>query len=563
MRRSLGSDRVFSALQIALAVTDAVGRLALPASVLALGRDASRAALVAAIVAGAAALLRSHLMAIATERSLITTWRRVIDAACARPADAVPRRRESDESVAMLLEGAQEEATFASAFLPRAGGVVLALLGITAASVALLGPVAIAVGVAVVGVLAGATAVLGRGLREAEARSWEGHGQLSRDLRLLLEGALELRATGREEQVAAGARDLGDDVARYRGRAAAIGARLTLLPASLALIAVAAPVHAGASAIRAIVVGDRLFDAAILGFAGVSAALSAANVWEEWSSTRPRRERFRSFTAALDGAPSPSRTAAPTGSLADTAISFQRFGHAWSADGRCTPEALDLDLPPRRGVALVGPNGCGKTTAALALLGAFAPSAGAVTIDGQSSHTIDRSSMSGRIGYVPQDPVLVPGESVAWHCRLHESVAVSDADVDAALDRVHLLPSLVSRARARGVAARDVAAGELSGGERRRMALARALLHPRELYVLDEPEAGLDASARQALTGILAALAVEARVVLIAHDRSAIPADFLVVTLPGPLPGTLPGAPPAAEEDVSDAVDSPDMDSPG
>lgn len=537
MRRTRPVDhrqrRVLRVLQIGLAVTDAAGRLALPTAVLALGRDASRAALIAALVATSCALLRAHLTSIAIERSLGLAWIQVVGAARARPAAEIPRRRESDESVAMLVEGAQEEAVFASSFLPRAGGVAITLFGVAIAVVVLLGPVAIAVGLVLIGVLAGATSLLGRGLREAEARSWDAYGLLTREMRVLLDGALELRAIGREEQVAASALALSRTVAHHRAKAAAIGARLTLLPASLALVAVAAPVDAGAAALRAIVVGDRLFDAAVLGFAAVSAALSASNVWEEWTATRPRRERFRSFTSRA-GLPEVAPTSgAPAASLAEVPIAFERFGHAWSEDGHLTPQALDLVLPPRRGVALVGPNGSGKTTAALALLGVVEPTAGAVTVGGVPAHVAARADRGGRVGYVPQDPVLVPGESVAWHCRLHEPEPPSDAAIDAALVRVDLLSALSSRARARGVAARDVAAGELSGGERRRMALARAILRPRELYVLDEPEAALDLEARSRLASLLEELAARARVVLIAHDRAAIPPGFDVVTLPG------------------------------
>jgi ATP-binding cassette subfamily C protein CydD len=177
------------------------------------------------------------------------------------------------------------------------------------------------------------------------------------------------------------------------------------------------------------------------------------------------------------------------------------------------------------------------------------PTVGSITVGGVPAHVAARADRAARVGYVPQDPMLVPGESVAWHCRLHEPEPASDAAIDAALARVGLLPALTSRARARGIHPRDVAAGELSGGERRRMALARAILRPRELYVLDEPEAALDLEARALLAALLQELARTARVVLIVHDRAAIPADFAVIPLSGAVAdGPASGASPVAVE---------------
>ena len=306
------------------------------------------------------------------------------------------------------------------------------------------------------------------------------------------------------------------------------------MPAALAVLAVAGPSRAGVDVVVRALGGPRLFEASILGAAAIAVALAAARVAEEVTSTQPRRARFRAFVAAGERRGEVRLTPPPSASLADVPIAYAGFGHAWSADGKLTPAALDLVLPPRAGVALVGPNGSGKTTAALALLGVVAPTTGSVTIDGRPAHGVDRRGLGSRVGYVPQDPLLVPGESIAWHCRLHEEDEVADDVVDRALDRVGLLAILTSRARARGLAPRDVPAGELSGGERRRLALARAILRPRVLYVLDEPEAALDTEARHDLVALLGELVTSARVVLIAHDSTAIPPGFVVVRLEAP-----------------------------
>lgn len=532
--RSPGADRGLTALQVGLAVVDAAGRLALPIAVLGLARGDGDAALVAASVACVCAAARGALAARAIERALVAAWIDATDAACGRSVQSLPRRREDDGSVAVLLDGLHEQASFEAQLVPQVAGLGVAGLATAVLSVIVLGPGTTAAGAALLAVLGLIGLALGRGLRAAQLAVWEGFGRSARELRLLVEGAVELRATGRERDVADRAVAIGRGIAENQARASAASARVALLPAALAVLAIAGPSRAGVDVVVRALGGPRLFEASILGAAAIAVALAAARVAEEMTSTQPRRARFRAFVAAGRRPGDAPHTPPPSGSLAEVPIAFEGFGHAWSADGQLTPAALDLALPPRAGVALVGPNGSGKTTAALALLGVVAPTAGAVTIDGRPAHRVDRRGLGSRIGYVPQDPLLVPGESIGWHCRLHEEDDVADDEVDRALDRVGLLAILTSRARARGLAPRDVPAGELSGGERRRLALARAILRPRELYVLDEPEAALDAAARHALAGLLEELAASARIVLIAHDSTAIPPGFTIVRLTRP-----------------------------
>lgn len=530
--RSPGADRGLTTLQVGLAVVDAAARLALPIAVLGLARGDGDAALAASIVACACAAARGSLAARAIERALVAAWVDAADAACGRSVQSLPRRREEDGSVAVLLDGLHEQASFEAQLVPHVVGLGIAGAATAVLSVVVLGPVTTTAGALLLVVLGLVGLVLGRGLRAAQREVWDGFGRSARELRLLVEGALELRATGRERDVADRAVAIGRAIASAQARASAASARVALLPAALAVLAVAGPTRAGVDFVVRALGGPRLFEASILGAAAISVALAAARVAEELVSTQPRRARFRAFVQAGARRRDAAAVPPPTASLADVPIVFSGFGHAWSADGALTPDRLDRALPPRAGVALVGPNGSGKTTAALALLGVVAPTAGSITIDGAPAHQVDRRALGARIGYVPQDPLVVPGESIAWHCRLHED-EVADADVDRALDRVGLLATLTSRARARGLAPRDVPAGELSGGERRRLALARAILRPRELYVLDEPEAALDAAARADLVELLGGLVTSARVLLIAHDSTAIPPGFTIVSLTG------------------------------
>jgi len=322
--------------------------------------------------------------------------------------------------------------------------------------------------------------------------------------------------------------EIAGEMGKHQAHAAATGARLAILPASVALLALALPFWGGIQGL-ALLLGERLFQASIIGASALSTAFSASQVWQQGTSSAPRRARYRAFVEAGRAQPSRRKETPPAGSLSELPIVFDGFGRDWNHDGVLTPRNLRVELPVRGGVAFVGPNGSGKSTAALALLGVVSPTQGLVTIGGKNASELDWSTWGPRIGYVPQDPLLVPGASIEWHCRLHESTASSKEAVDEALRRVGLDDALISRARARRLEMRDLPAGELSGGERRRMALARALLRPRELYVFDEPEAALDSAARAALVDTLTTLATTARVILVAHDKAAIPPGFTVV----------------------------------
>lgn len=517
-------------LQIVMAMADVTGRVALPAALLGLSRGATDPALAAALVATGASMVRSFASSRAARHSLIATWGRAVEATRARPFAGMPRRREDEDSVAALLEGIHAH-TISSLIVPQVVGLALALAVVAVASFVLLGVATTLAGATLLGVLAGLVALLGRGLRRAQSDAWTDLGHLAREMRVLVEGAIELRATGREAGIGERVVRYARDMAGHEARAAAARARLAVLPASLALVAVAAPLRAGIARVHEALGGGRLFETTIVGGTAVVLAVAAARLWEQWNSTDAARAHYRAYTSASSVAPD-AKDPPPTGSLAEVPLRFEGVGHDYEGSGRSTPEPFDLDWPPRSGLAIVGPNGCGKTTVLLALLGVLTPSRGRIVVGGVAADRIDRRALGGRVAYVPQDPLLVPGESIAWHVRLHEDDPPADDAIDAALTRTGLMQTLASRARARGLAVRDLPASELSGGERRRVSLARALARERELYVLDEPEAGLDVEARQQLREILEELTGRARVVVVAHDPATIPGAFRLCELP-------------------------------
>ena len=215
---------------------------------------------------------------------------------------------------------------------------------------------------------------------------------------------------------------------------------------------------------------------------------------------RPRRGPGRPVRRACGSSPWRSRT---------TAVS---------------PRALDgftLDLPAGETVAVVGPTGAGKTTAAHLLLRFLEPDGGRVLVDDVPLAALTPEEWRLRVAWVPQHPRLFHG-TVRENLLLGRKDA-SDADIDRSLE-LACLQDLV-RALPRGL---DTPVGEggerLSGGEAQRLALARAWLKDAPVLVLDEPTAQLDLATEAAVVEAIERLRRERTVLLVAHRLTTVAA---------------------------------------
>lgn len=185
---------------------------------------------------------------------------------------------------------------------------------------------------------------------------------------------------------------------------------------------------------------------------------------------------------------------------------------------------VDLDVDRRRIVLLRGANGAGKTTLLRALAGLVPVTSGEAVVLGVDLRE-DRRAVRHRVGLLAHGTGLYDELTVADNVHFWTRAARADmADADAAMAQLGLDGRL-----------RDVAVGRLSTGQRRRTSLACLLARRPELWLLDEPHAGLDKEGRDIVDGLIRdAAAAGATIILSSHelDRSIELADE-IVTLGG------------------------------
>jgi lipooligosaccharide transport system ATP-binding protein len=184
-------------------------------------------------------------------------------------------------------------------------------------------------------------------------------------------------------------------------------------------------------------------------------------------------------------------TAAPPGAAPAIRLRgvVKRFGPLTAVDG------LDLDVPTGTCVGLLGPNGAGKSTTMKALTAQVIADEGELEILG---HRLPGDSKQARaqMGVVPQldnlDVALTVEQNLLVFTHLYR---VPSRERRAAIDRALGIANLTDR--------RTAKVDELSGGMRRRLLIARALLHQPRLLLLDEPTVGLDPQVRQELWALI------------------------------------------------------------
>ncbi len=413
-----------------------------------------------------------------------------------------------------------------TAFLVGAGAGIVCLIILAPAGVVL------AAGLLVAGLavswLAAARA------RRAARRTAPARGELSARVTDLLAGAADLHAFGAQDAALARS-DAADQeltrLARTSAAGAALGSGLSQAVAGLTLWGVlvlgVAAVGSGAMSQVPLAV---ITLTALAAFEAVTALPAAAIALGHARSSAAR------VGAVLD-APDPVAAPAAPRPLPGGPLQVRLRGASvrYESGGPLALDGVDLDLDAGRRVALVGPSGAGKSTVAALLLRFCDLAAGTATLGGADLASYDPDAVRTVITGCAQDPHLFD-TTIAANIRLARPEATEDELAEAAR-QARLLPWIASLPQGwdTPVGARGTA---VSGGERQRIALARALLADPALLILDEPTAHLDPDNRRALTAdLLAATAQATRrgraTLLITHEMDGLDQVDEIVVLDG------------------------------
>ena len=213
------------------------------------------------------------------------------------------------------------------------------------------------------------------------------------------------------------------------------------------------------------------------------------------------------MTSTLNPAGEPWPGAGPTSYPAELAISSAGLTKRFRS-GQVAVNAVDLAVPAGSVYGFLGPNGSGKTTTIRLLLGLIRPTAGSHALLGQPMPA-RAARILPRVGALVEGPAFHPYLTGLANLRRLDAAdrtvdpGTSRSRIDAALDRVGLLAAAGKRYR------------HYSLGMRQRLAIAAALLRPRDLLILDEPTNGLDPQGTREVRALLGALAATGTTVVL------------------------------------------------
>ncbi len=466
--------------------------------------------------------LTSHDVAL---RVLAGTRRRLYDRLVPLVPGGLPRMRAGD-----LLSRAVNDVDALQHLYVRALGppvvavVVCALATVTAW---LMLPVA---GVALALVLGASALALplmaGLAGRRAGRRQAPARATLTAEVLETVQFASELTAYGLEDERIARVARADARLARTSRSDAAIGATSTGVLAALAGIAAAVVLTVASPAVSdGAMDGVLLAALALLAIAAVDALAPLPSAAQHLGATATAMERLEEITELPAPVVDPADPV-KVGPLPALALSAARL--RYTPDGPWVLDGVDLRLDPGRRVAVVGPSGAGKSTIANVLVRFRDLDDGRATIDGVNIRRHAQDDVRRSVRLCEQDAHLF-ATSIRANVRIGDPAA-DDARIVAALERAGLGDWLAGLPEGLDTPVGEAGA-QVSGGQRSRIALARALVSDAPVLILDEPTAHLDPASTRAFIDDLVTGAGSGAVMLITHSPIGLEAFDEVVLL--------------------------------
>jgi ABC-type transport system involved in cytochrome bd biosynthesis fused ATPase/permease subunit len=508
------------ALAAAIAALVVVERGLVVAVAVVLGREDSARALVVTAALLSVWAVRAVMRGVLRARMQRRLHRAAAGALLASdPLVATPLGDDDPHSV--LIGGVHDGSMLTAERLPGALGDLVAAAGIFVFLASTQpAPLLVAFGGAVV-IAAGVGVALRTTTARAEDEAWEAYRPLLDRMLVAIRGRLELVANGVDETFSSAIDahlDAFERAQRRADRVAGVAGRAPIAAAVATAIVILA-IHGSIGGVRVSALADAVLLASVVpSFVGL--AQSTHQAYRQALAFRPMAALLG--LAARDdhrGAADPPADPAP---IALTGVSFRYPGAA-----RDALDAVSLTFGAGSALVLSGPNGSGKSTVLRLIAGLGEPTGGAISACGVDLATVDRAKWRRLVAMLPQQPFMPDTATVLEALRM-TAPDVSERDASAALERVGVLAALVARAPARPL---DVRVAELSGGQRKRVAIARVLVRDAQIVLLDEPDANLDADGVAMVERLVRELAKTRLVAVAAHTPGLVQASGVHVEL--------------------------------
>ena len=479
---------------------------------------------------------------------VLATMRVQLWKALVRSGPAVTRRLRSGELLARLVGDVDaQQDVLVRAFVPAASAAVVGLGTATALGLLLPGAgLALAAGLLCAGVVAPALTV--SLARRAARRTAAARGAVVGGVVELLDGAADLLAFGAAAQRRAAVRMLDTRLTALERRAATatgVGTAVSVLAVGAATVVSTA---LGIVAVRAgALPGTVLAVVALTPLAAAELVAALPDAARRLATARPAAHRLAELEHGPVAAHEPvDPQPAPVGRT----LAARELAVRWPGADHDAVTDVDLALPAGDRLVLTGPSGCGKSTVLAALMRTLDPRAGAVLLDGVDAQELRGDEVRSRIAWCGPFSHL-------FDSTLRENLLLArpDAAEDDVLDAVRRaglgdwvagLPAGLDTPVGRH-------GGAVSGGERQRIGLARALLADRPVLLLDEPTAHLDAGTAALVCTDLLRTTAGRTALVVSHRPDELP-GLPRMDLPGrarrrrrgPIPGHPRGADPAS-----------------